>query len=118
MLTAIARARDEVEFSVTSEWSSPKQAESTCAVPHPGLVCEAIARLSDGELMRMSSQELVHLIQASPVMAREADGFNRLSWMHDRELRRIASLVRRCCRTRVNAFQRARGQQVEWYDAC
>jgi hypothetical protein len=91
---------------------------ATTPVAYPGVLCEAIARLSDAELKSMTADELVHLIQSSPVIARESDGFRRLSWMSDGELLRIAALVRRCCRTRLNAFQRAQGRIPEWYEAC
>lgn len=83
-------------------------------VPHPGPVRMAIAALRNREVASMLRDDLIDLIRLSRMTAEAVVQSERLC---DVELKRLAFLVRRCCRNQVDAHRCQVGQPILWRDA-
>ncbi|MBL8849680.1 MAG: hypothetical protein JNG89_08345 [Planctomycetaceae bacterium] len=83
---------------------------SKVLVPHPGPERTAIA-LDNREIGSMRRPDLIDLIRASRMTAGEVHDLG------DGELRRLALLVRRCCRNQIDSIRCQRGQPLLWAEA-
>lgn len=83
-------------------------------VPHPGPVRMAIAALRNRDIASMLRDDLIDLIRISRMMVDAAVEFERLC---DIELKRLAFLIRRCCRNQVDAHRCQVGQPILWREA-
>jgi hypothetical protein len=124
-LQDLARVSPRQSVVAGTQWSNPMPAalpsRSDSNLPafhdHPGAVRESIARINDGELSAMERDDLIDLIRLSELSAPDASVEQRLHWASREELLRLAHLVRRCCRMRVDTWRRALGGPTSWDDA-
>jgi hypothetical protein len=84
---------------------------------YPGPVRESIARLQDQELTKMSPHDLVDLILLSGLVATVGEDAHTVPWLSKKDLLKIASLVRRCCRNQLDSYRVANGSRREWGEA-
>jgi len=86
-------------------------------VPNPGPVRVAIAALHDREIGNMPRQDLIDMIRMSSMTSRNFNRPVEIDRLGDRDLTRLAFLVRRCCRNQLDAHRHQSGQPMLWREA-
>lgn len=87
---------------------------NSSSIPHPGLLRAAIATILDRELDLMRRDDLIDMIRISAMTINDGRTESRFEELGDPDLTRLAYLVRRCCRSQMDAHRQQRGQAALW----
>src|SRR5262245_42922820 len=90
---------------------------SAALVPHSGALRVAIAALQDLEMTSMRRADLIDMIRISSMTESDGPATVAIEELPDGDLSRLAYLVRRCCRSQLDAHRHQCGQPMLWREA-
>jgi hypothetical protein len=104
-------------IAIDSDLSAHSAPAAAVLVPHPGPIRTAIAALHDREMRIMPREDLLDMLRMSSMTSTNWDRPVEFAGLADKELTRVAFLLRRCCRNQLDAHRHQCGQPMLWREA-